>query len=91
MMKGTMDLIRCHSDTIHSRGRNVGTLLQCIFAPQHPHVTMSTKKTAQMQLDCTECRFSKRTEKDGEKLPAEIVREHGKNTGHKVRVSLLEK
>lgn len=51
---------------------------------------MPDKKPSQMKIECSKCQFSKVVEADSEKLPAEVVREHGKRTGHKVRVFSIE-
>ena len=42
------------------------------------------------KVECTECRFSRVVNLDGEKLPGDVVREHGEETGHKLRVSPVE-
>lgn len=40
-----------------------------------------------MELDCTECQFSKVVGYDGGKLPSDHVREHGNETGHFVSLT----
>ena len=42
-----------------------------------------------MKVECTECRFSKVVAPEDE-LPADVVKKHGKRTGHKLRVSPIE-
>lgn len=45
-----------------------------------------TETTAEIvEVVCTECHFSKQVEKRGEK-PAEVILEHGYETGHTLRI-----
>lgn len=43
-----------------------------------------------MLVDCKECPFRKKADPEGEKKPAEIVRQHGKQTGHKLKITAIE-
>lgn len=42
-------------------------------------------------IDCQECAFSKTVHPDDGKLAADVVVEHGRETGHKLSVSAIEK
>ena len=48
---------------------------------------MTGKDGARMRLDCTECHFSRVVRFDDDVLPAEVVVEHGRETGHRVAIS----
>lgn len=51
---------------------------------------MSTNETQRtVRVVCTECGFSEVVEKGGEK-PAEVIVEHGRKTGHKLRTEEVE-
>lgn len=41
-------------------------------------------------VDCTECPFSRTVSPDDDLVPAEVVIEHGKQTGHLLRVGSPE-
>jgi hypothetical protein len=43
-----------------------------------------------MRIECTECHFSTTEEAGGETLPADIVKEHGRETGHSLSVSPVD-
>lgn len=43
-----------------------------------------------MEVDCTDCPFSKIIPLDGEVIPAEVVIEHGQEYGHKLSVNPIE-
>lgn len=51
---------------------------------------MPGEKPAQMKVECTECHFSKVVSLTGAEIPADVAKEHGKKTGHKLIVSSLE-
>lgn len=40
-----------------------------------------------MRIECTECHFSTTEDTGGETLPADIVTEHGRKTGHNLSVT----
>lgn len=46
---------------------------------------MDDAEVPTVRIVCTECRFSKEVEKDGNR-PAEVMIDHGRETGHKLRV-----
>lgn len=48
---------------------------------------MAEQVEQRMHLDCQECTFSTLAAIDGERLPAEILIEHSRETGHKVALS----
>lgn len=48
---------------------------------------MSSKKRQAVNLECIECRFSKVVSPNVGKLPVDFVVEHGRETGHKVKIS----
>jgi hypothetical protein len=43
-----------------------------------------------MRIECAECHFSTTEETDGETLPADIIKEHGRETGHSLSVSPVD-
>lgn len=48
---------------------------------------MAKRVEMRMHLDCQECTFSTLAAVNGERLPAEILVEHSRETGHKVALS----
>ena len=43
------------------------------------------------RVTCTECPFSAVVEDDDDRLPADVVREHGEESGHKLSVEFPDK
>lgn len=43
-----------------------------------------------IRVDCTECPFSKIVDPDDDELPADVVVEHGQQTGHKLSIDPIE-
>ena len=43
------------------------------------------------RVDCKDCPFSEELEADDERLPGEVVIEHGRETGHILRVENLDR
>lgn len=50
---------------------------------------MASEVSTRVRVDCTECPFSKVVEKREEK-PADVIVEHGKETGHTLTVGDVE-
>ena len=50
---------------------------------------MTETTERRVELDCTECHFSRVVTIDGDELPAEVVVRHGEETGHHVSVREL--
>ncbi|MDS0281113.1 hypothetical protein [Haloarcula onubensis] len=46
--------------------------------------------TPPMKVDCTECPYSRIVAADSDRLPADLVVEHGQETGHKLTIETLE-
>jgi hypothetical protein len=38
-------------------------------------------------IDCTECHFSETESTDGDRLPADVLQKHGRETGHILSLS----
>lgn len=51
---------------------------------------MTENTESRIELECTECHYSKVVEHGGEKAPPEYVKEHGRETGHVVSVTRVE-
>lgn len=51
---------------------------------------MSKVEETLMEVNCTECHFSRTVSTDGETLPADIIQEHGQETGHSLSVTSLD-
>lgn len=51
---------------------------------------MSVQEATPMEVDCQECAFSRVVEPTTEELPADVVIEHGRSSGHKLRVGEIE-
>lgn len=49
-----------------------------------------TSDRSTMEVECIECTFSKVVGPDSDKLPAEVMIEHGQETGHQLTVSTIE-
>lgn len=47
---------------------------------------MSESHHRRARVDCTECPFSAVVEDGDDRLPADVVREHGEESGHKLSV-----
>lgn len=43
-----------------------------------------------MVVECTECLFREVVPTDGAELPADIMRAHGRETGHQLEVSRID-
>ena len=52
---------------------------------------MPTHDTRPIRVDCTECHFTVLVEPVDEKRPAEIILEHGRETGHTLNTTPREK
>lgn len=50
---------------------------------------MGPKHHKQARVDCEDCLFSATISDEDDRLPADVVREHGKETGHKLSVQFL--
>lgn len=48
---------------------------------------MSAYNRGTVEVICTECRFSTVIYRSDERLPGEVVTEHGRETGHKLKIS----
>jgi len=44
----------------------------------------------EMKVECTECTFSEIVCEDDDVLPADVIIEHGRDTGHKLSISDLD-
>lgn len=42
-------------------------------------------------IECTECPFSEVVADEDDRLPADVVREHGEESGHKLSVEFPDK
>ena len=42
------------------------------------------------RIECSECRFSTDVGPDDDRIPAEVVISHGRESGHKLSVTTLE-
>lgn len=51
---------------------------------------MAAESRCATTVDCTECPFSRTVSPDDDRVPAEVVIEHGKQTGHLLRVGRPE-
>lgn len=51
---------------------------------------MTDHTSPQIKVECTECPFSEIIDGSDEELPANAVIEHGKETGHTLRVEAQE-
>lgn len=43
-----------------------------------------------MRVDCTECPFTRIVHNDEDELPADVVRQHGRETGHVLELVSVE-
>lgn len=55
-----------------------------------PSQQMGPRHHAAAQVVCEECQFSTTVRDDDDRLPADVVREHGRETGHKLSVTFPE-
>ena len=51
---------------------------------------MASDDDVRMKVECKECRFSRVVGPDDDRLPGEVVIEHGDETGHRLDVEPLE-
>jgi len=51
---------------------------------------MTDEETSRIRVLCTQCTFSKTVSTSGDPLPAEVLREHGLETGHQLRLEPLD-
>ena len=51
---------------------------------------MAPKHHTTANVVCEDCHFSATIRDDDEQLPADVVREHGRETGHKLSVEFPE-
>lgn len=50
----------------------------------------TTDQPDEMVVDCQECEFQTTVSKESGTLPAEVLRDHAAETGHKLAVSAVE-
>jgi hypothetical protein len=48
---------------------------------------MNPATADEMRIECTECHFSATEDTAGERLPADIITDHGRETGHNLSVT----
>lgn len=51
---------------------------------------MEQRADHRIQVECQECSFAEVVGEDDERLPGEVVIQHGRSTGHKLRVEYPE-
>ena len=56
---------------------------------RNPRTDGTGQISRKVRIVCTECAFSKQVTKEGEKS-AEVIREHGRKTGHKLPAEELD-